>query len=158
MQGEICKAWQVFSISFELIVIQKLLGVFHLNTISSEVGIICQREWKGGRVVLYGKGGRVARGMQSFSKLYFCREGQTGIILYLRHQRVTRGPQKKIVRQCVKHWLGKMEWTLESLHSKFRYLLSSVCTQRGYNLYRSMKKLLNRTYFNLCIVGKLFTQ
>lgn len=49
------------------------------------------------------KGRRVARGMQSSNKLYYYREGQTGIIHYLRHQRVTRGPWKKIVEQLVKH-------------------------------------------------------
>lgn len=44
MQGEGCKTWQIFSVSFEVTVIQKLLGVFHLNAVSSEMGIICLRE------------------------------------------------------------------------------------------------------------------
>lgn len=44
MQAEICKTWQIFSISCEVTVIQKLLGVFHLSTVSSEAGIICLRE------------------------------------------------------------------------------------------------------------------
>lgn len=71
MQGEIWKTWQIVSIFFEIAVIQKLLGAFHLNTVSSEGGIICLREREGGRV---------ARGMQSSSKLYYYREGQAGII------------------------------------------------------------------------------
>ena len=63
----------------------RLFEIFFLTAVSSGVCIICLREKKK-------KGGSVALcdgGMQSFSKLYCRREGQTGTLQYLRLQRTT---------------------------------------------------------------------
>lgn len=101
--------------------------------------------------------------MQSSSKLYYCREGQTGIVHYLRLQRVTRGPQKKKDSEVCCETLTDSrkqgeQLTASTLYSKFRSLFSSACTQRGYDLYRPLKELFNRIYFSPCINCKLFTQ
>lgn len=61
----------------------RLFEIFFLTAVSSEVCIICLREKKGGSVAL------CDGGMQSFSKLYCRREGQTGTLQYLRLQRTT---------------------------------------------------------------------